>query len=220
MKKQVKLSVVAAMILGTGGVLLAFFTVRASPVPQPLPSATTFDTLANFIPAPQPALQSVLFSNPLVVTNTEAPVTNRTGVLDESRQFALGMIETGNDDCEIGGAGEVSRYQIMPVVWHQFSDSQSYRNPAAAQSVARQLWARLYARFKQQAHREPTDFDMYVLWNTRSGYYARKGFDPARLGPIERDRAQRFVNLVERADLSPKKTDEASDVGEKKRKES
>ena len=109
------------------------------------------------------------------------------------------MIETGNDDREVGGAGEVSRYQIMPVVWHQFSHSESYRNPAAAQAVARHLWAALYAQFKQQAHREPTDFDMYVLWNTRYGYYARKGFDPARLGPTVRDRAQRFVNLIERA---------------------
>jgi len=36
------------------------------------------------------------------------------------------------------------------------------------------------------------------LWNTNFGYYARKGFDPARLPAIVRDRAQRFVNLVNR----------------------
>ena len=54
----------------------------------------------------------------------------------------------------------------------------------------------LYATFKKQAHREPGDFDLYVLWNTRSGYYAGKGFAPDRLAPVVRDRAQRFVNLV------------------------
>lgn len=122
---------------------------------------------------------------------------NNVSELDPCRQFALGMIETGNDDHEIGGAGEVSRYQIMPAIWHQFSDSQSYHNPATSQAVARQLWSKLYSRFKQQAHREPTDFDMYVLWNTRYGYYASKGFNPKRLSAAVRERAQRFVNLIE-----------------------
>ncbi len=41
---------------------------------------------------------------------------------------------------------------------------------------------------------------MYVLWNTRYGYYASKGFKPARLNPVVRDRAQRFANLVERGE--------------------
>jgi len=39
---------------------------------------------------------------------------------------------------------------------------------------------------------------MYVLWNTRFGHYARKGFEPARLSAVVRDRAHRFVNLVNR----------------------
>ena len=37
---------------------------------------------------------------------------------------------------------------------------------------------------------------MYVLWNTRYGYYARHGFKPARLDAAVRERAERFVNLV------------------------
>ena len=52
--------------------------------------------------------------------------------------------------------------------------------------------------FREYAGREPTPFDMYVLWNTRFGHYARKGFDPARVSSIIRDRARRFVNLVNR----------------------
>lgn len=110
------------------------------------------------------------------------------------------MIETANNDWEIGGAGEVSRYQIMPSVWKHYSDSRSYQDPAVSWEVAQQHWSVLHATFKKQAHREPTGFDMYVLWNTRYGYYASKGFNPARLNPVVRDRAQRFTNLLERGE--------------------
>jgi len=112
--------------------------------------------------------------------------------------FALGMIESGNDDRGIGPAGEVSRYQIHPAVWKSYSTSTDYRNPEVSARVARQHWDFLTNYFRESAGREPTPFDMYVLWNTRFGYYARKGFDPARLSSVIRDRAHRFVNLVNR----------------------
>jgi len=124
------------------------------------------------------------------------PIVGSPAVLDAHRRLALGMIETGNRDNEIGGAGEVSRYQIMPSVWRQYSQSQNYRNPDLSLAVAQKHWTRLYAGFIKQAHRQPSDFDMYVLWNTHYGYYAGRGFDSSRLSPVVRDRAQRFVNLV------------------------
>ncbi len=120
-------------------------------------------------------------------------------VLDANRLFALGMIETGNDDRGIGRAGEISRYQIHPLVWKAYSNSRDYKNPGVALGVARQHWAALSNYFKEKTAREPDDFDMYVLWNTRYGYYAAKGFDPRRLPRIISDRAQRFVNLVNRS---------------------
>jgi hypothetical protein len=122
-------------------------------------------------------------------------------VLDAHRRRALGMIETGNRDDEIGGAGEVSRYQIMPSVWRHYSQSLNYRNPEVSLTVAQKHWARLYTAFTRQAHRPPTDFDMYVLWNTHYGYYASRGFNPNRLAASVRDRAQRYVNLVESSDI-------------------
>lgn len=118
--------------------------------------------------------------------------------LNARHRFALGMIETANNDDEIGGAGEVSRYQIMPSVWKHYSDSRNYQDPHISLEVAQQHWSALHTFFKKQTHREPTDFDMYVLWNTRYGYYASKGFNPARLNLVVRDRAQRFANLVAR----------------------
>ena len=118
--------------------------------------------------------------------------------LDTKLFFALGMIESGNDDRGIGPGGEVSRYQIHPSVWKVYSTSTEYRNPEVATQVARQHWNYLTNYFREFAGRDPTSFDMYVLWNTRYGHYAHKGFDPARLSSLIRDRAQRFVNLVNR----------------------
>jgi hypothetical protein len=118
-------------------------------------------------------------------------------LLDGPRQYALGMIETGNDDKAIGRAGEVSRYQIMPSVWDHYTDSRDYHDADVSLEVARRHWSALCSYFKLKTNREPTDFDVYVLWNTRHGYYERQGFDPARVNPVVRDRAQRFTNLVE-----------------------
>ena len=112
--------------------------------------------------------------------------------------IALGMIESGNDDRGVGRAGEVSRYQIHPSIWKNYSESQDYQNPELALQVARQHWNHLANYFRARAGREATPFDMYVLWNTRFGHYARKGFDQTRLSPVIRERAQRFVNLVNR----------------------
>ena len=193
MKKLFNGFVLTSVMLGTAGGLLVFFNAHANTAQPPLrPLAPA--------PAARPSIVSAAAPAPRpVIAPSTARMVIKVSDLDHRRQYALGMIETGNDDSEIGGAGEVSRFQIMPSVWQQYSDSRSYQNPAVARTVAQQHWFTLYARFKQQARREPTDFDMYVLWNTRSAYYANRGFDPARLGATVRDRAQRFVNLVESA---------------------
>ena len=121
-----------------------------------------------------------------------------SAALDSKLFFALGMIESGNDDRGVGRAGEVSRYQIHPSVWKGYSSSTDYGNPEVSAHVARQHWNYLTNYFRESAGREPTPFDMYVLWNTRFGHYAHKRFDPSRLSSIIRSRANRFVNLVNR----------------------
>jgi hypothetical protein len=108
------------------------------------------------------------------------------------------MLESGDDDRAVGPAGEVSRYQISPALWRAYTDSRDYRNPAVSSPVALQHWSRLYNYFFARTGRAPGDFDMYVLWNTRAGYYAKYGFDLQRVHPAVRDHAQRFVNLVNR----------------------
>jgi hypothetical protein len=126
--------------------------------------------------------------------------TPRVGSLtpDPNLFFALGMIESGNDDRGVGQAGEVSRFQILPSVWKSYSESRDYQNPEVSFDVVRRHWKYLINYFRNKAGREPTAFDMYVLWNTRFGHYARRSFDPACLSPVVRNRASRFVNLVNR----------------------
>jgi hypothetical protein len=114
------------------------------------------------------------------------------------RLLALAMIETGGNDREIGGAGEISRYQLSPTVWKCYTSSDDYSDPEVSVQVAWQHWTYLANYFKQKTGREPNDFDMYVLWNTRFGYYAHKGFSQHGISAVVRDRAERFVNLVNR----------------------
>jgi hypothetical protein len=126
-----------------------------------------------------------------------AVVTNEAAAGPDARQlFALGMIETGNDDRGVGGAGEVSRYQILPTVWKCYTKSSEYADPGEAVKVARQHWIFLAKYFKEKAGRDPDNFDMYVLWNTRFGYYASKGFSPLGISRVVQGRAERYVNLV------------------------
>jgi hypothetical protein len=190
MKKQLKLFTVAALMLGINGPWLASSVCAATSTSVQYPLPVTVAARPVQLPARLP--NTVAFAMP------HARVAGNSGVLDVRRQLALGMIETGNDDREIGGCGEVSRYQILPSVWRHYSDSRNYHDPQVSREVARRHWTALYNAFKQQAGREPTDFDMYVLWNTHYGYYSGRHFDPARLAPVVRDRAQRYANLVQR----------------------
>ena len=70
------------------------------------------------------------------------PRSNQGPALDEKRLFALGMVETGNNDWEVGAAGEISRYQINPSIWKAYSPKTDYRDPVAATRVARQALRR------------------------------------------------------------------------------
>ena len=112
-----------------------------------------------------------------------------------SRLEALSMLETGDRDSAVGGVGEVSRYQMMPNVWKQYSSSQAYRDPVVSLQVAGQHLQFLESNFRRQAGREPSEFDIYVLWNAGLGYYAKRDFSPARVSPVIRERAARYVNL-------------------------
>lgn len=206
-KHKTKLLVIVTLMLGMTAafVPLVLWTARAA-TPERSGDDTGNYTVADSVKKPlllavnNPSLQAPKLAVSSSVDPVATPVTSDSAFLNARHRFALGMIETANNDDEIGGAGEVSRYQIMPSVWRHYSSSRNYQNPRVSLEVAQQHWTALHTFFQQHAHREPTDFDMYVLWNTRYGYYASKGFNPARLNPVVRDRAQRFVNLIQRGE--------------------
>src|SRR6185503_4148792 len=112
-----------------------------------------------------------------------------------SKLEAISMIESGNNDSAIGGAGEVSRYQIMPVVWRSYTQSRAYQNASVSTQIATKHLAYLETFFKERTGREPSDFDRYVLWNAGPVYYSKVGFSQRRVHPTIRERADRFVNL-------------------------
>lgn len=112
-----------------------------------------------------------------------------------NRLDALSMIESGNNDLAIGQAGEVSRFQIRPQVWRQYSHSRAYENAGVAAAVAQKHVAYLEALFRERTGREATDLDIYILWNAGPGYYERHGFTVERVHREIRERAQRYVNL-------------------------
>lgn len=119
---------------------------------------------------------------------------------------AISMIESGNDDRAIGGAGEVSRYQIMPRVWRSYTSSRAYQNAEISTRIAQKHLEYLEGVFKSRTGREPTDFDRYVLWNAGPTYYNRIGFARRRVHPVIRERATRFVNLREMQEAASSKS--------------
>src|SRR5262249_16869603 len=120
-----------------------------------------------------------------------------------SRLEALGMIESGDNDKAVGRAGEISRYQIQPWIWRRYDTSEEYENRHVARRVAQLHLTELERVFRRCAGRELSDFDLYVLWNAGPTYYASVGWRPARVNPIVRERANRYVNLRHREDPRP-----------------
>jgi hypothetical protein len=120
-----------------------------------------------------------------------------------SRLEAISMIETGDNDAIRGLAGEVSRYQLMPRVWHSYTNSIAYRDHQVSSSVAQRHLDYLEHWFGQQVGRPPTEFEIYVLWNAGPTYYGKKHFTAAAVHPSIRERAERFVNLREMNNSAP-----------------
>ena len=116
---------------------------------------------------------------------------------------AISMIESGNNDRAIGGAGEVSRYQIMPHVWQTYTASRAYHNREVSRKIAEKHLAYLESVFHSRTGRPPSDFDRYVLWNAGPTYYSRRGFTAGRVHRVIRERANRYVNLRQMPDSAP-----------------
>jgi hypothetical protein len=112
------------------------------------------------------------------------------------RLAALSMIETGNDDRMVGGAGEISRYQILKSEWRSVTNSTRYTDPKTAYAVTLKLIERRVENFRATYHRDPTNFEFYGLWNAPSQVLE------GRMSRTVTERCRRYSNLCEKKEPS------------------
>jgi|tagenome__1003787_1003787.scaffolds.fasta_scaffold20082138_1 hypothetical protein len=105
------------------------------------------------------------------------------------RWTALSMFESCDNDRAVGSAGEISRYQILKEEWATVTASRRYTDAALAKTVAEELMKRRHNQFVQTFHREPSDYEFYVLWNAPAQVISH------RVTRTVAERAQRFQNL-------------------------
>ena len=115
---------------------------------------------------------------------------------------ALGEFETGATkptacaaDRAVGSRQEISRFQILPVVWRQYSNSRNYHDPETAWNVAAKILRDRQKWFREATGRDWDYIDIYVMWNA-PGHYRRAKWNRARISPVVRERAERFSNLM------------------------
>lgn len=109
------------------------------------------------------------------------------------RMACLGEFESGNCDLARGKANEVSRYQIMPTVWHQYAARGSNpRVPGVSRKVAGAIIRfRLGVYFGDPNFEILDDAQWYGLWNAPGQFRCQQWFPSAAV----RERAERFANL-------------------------
>lgn len=94
-----------------------------------------------------------------------------------------------------GGAGEISRFQILPEVWRAYSRSRDYTNPQVAWTVAQRILDDRISDFQKATGRSPKPIELYLLWN-KPGHFAAKGYSVGKVASQYRLKAQRFENLL------------------------
>src|SRR5438552_958142 len=84
---------------------------------------------------------------------------------------ALAEFETGAaiptrcaGDFMIGSRQEISRFQILPSVWRQYSSATNYQDPATAWRVTEKILRDREETFRQWTGREWEAVDLYLMW--------------------------------------------------------
>ena len=115
---------------------------------------------------------------------------------------AIAMVDSGTpkhpvgDDCAIGPAREVSRYQVMPAVWEHYAEpGEKPSNVTHASRVARDILDERIGIFRMFTREEPTPAEVYALWS-RPGMFSKRGYAIARLPKTVKARCFRYQELV------------------------
>ena len=130
-------------------------------------------------------------------------ITVNAAPLPAGTREALAEFETGAKrptrcagDYAIGSAKEISRFQILPSVWREYSGPADYHNPNAAWTVTRKILMDREAEFRQATGRQWEPFDLYLMWNA-PGVYRRAGWDRSKISRVVFERAKRFESLMQ-----------------------
>jgi hypothetical protein len=120
------------------------------------------------------------------------------GLREALAEFETGTISpaVSEGDYAIGRAKEVSRFQILPKVWHEYSGSRAYHHPDTAWAVAVKILNEREVTFRKATNREWDGVDIYLMWNA-PGLYERAKWDRAKVSSVVLARAQRFANLMQ-----------------------
>jgi hypothetical protein len=114
---------------------------------------------------------------------------------------ALAMIETGNNGLRIGKAGEVSAYQIKPIVWKQQKSIPynvhywSRLDYASAVAMEHKLWL-CHNYCKQSGYSNVNNLEFYCLWNMGLEGFRKYSFSVQAVPRKTRNAAMRYNNLV------------------------
>lgn len=120
-------------------------------------------------------------------------------------QYALGAIESGNNDKAIGKKSERSRYQILPSVWRE---NCPYRlseatNPVYSWICCTNILDRRVVSFHRVMNRRPGWIELYALYNSPA-WMAHNGYRKKLMHRALREKGERFAALVE-SELKTKK---------------
>jgi len=125
------------------------------------------------------------------------------GAIPAGTRHILAEFETGArkstpcaSDFMVGSRKEISRFQILPSVWTEYSDAQNYQDPNAAWRVTVKILHDREETFRRATGREWDPVDLYLMWNA-PGVYQRARWDCRKVSRAVLERAKRFRNLFE-----------------------
>ncbi len=129
-------------------------------------------------------------------------IMNAAALLPGTRE-ALAEFETGAKqptrcagDYAVGSAKEISRFQILPSIWREYSGAPNYHNPSAAWAVTQRILRDREADFRRATGRHWDAVDLYLMWNA-PGVYRRAGWDRSKVSRVVLERARRFEGLMQ-----------------------
>ena len=103
--------------------------------------------------------------------------------------LAIAFVESRNNDLALGKHGEVSRYQIRPYVWHQYTKSKAYTDPRIAELVCLNHLLHIMRILPSHAR---TERDVLVVYNWGIGHYARVSFNYSKVPQVVKN----YVNKI------------------------